>query len=179
MGRLLQRNQRGARFYDIRVTATEDGAARLEWSRCEPAWNQARACDGCYVLRSNVTDWTAQELWQAYIQLTEAEAAFRIHKESLQLRPIWHQTAESVTAHILVCFLAYVLRKTLDGWCRQAGLGSSVTTVLEEMARIQSTDVVLPTQDGRKVLIQKRMWTIWTISEIRANIFSFPTSVSS
>ena len=154
VGRLLQRNQRAARFYDIRVTTTEDGAARLEWTRCEAAWTQARACDGCYVLRSNVTDWTAQELWQAYIQLTEAEAAFRIHKESLQLRPVWHQTAERVQAHILVCFLAYVLRKTLDGWCRQAGLGSSATTVLEEMARIQSTDVVLPTQDGRQVRLR-------------------------
>jgi transposase len=154
VGRLLQRNQRAARFYDIRVAATEDGAARLEWSRCAAAWTQACACDGCYVLRSNVTDWTAQELWQAYIQLTEAEAAFRIHKESLQLRPVWHQTAERVQAHILVCFLAYVLRKTLDGWCRQAGLGSSVTTVLEEMARIQSTDVVLPTQDGRQVRLR-------------------------
>jgi transposase len=154
VGRLLQRNQRAARFYDIRVTQAEDGAARLEWSRCEAAWTQACACDGCYVLRSNVTDWTAQELWQAYIQLTEAEAAFRIHKESLQLRPVWHQKAERVQAHILVCFLAYVLRKTLDGWCRQAGLGSSVTTVMEEMARIQSTDVVLPTQDGRQVRLR-------------------------
>jgi transposase len=154
VGRLLQRNQRAARFYDIRVPQTEDGAARLEWSRCEATLTQARACAGCYVLRSNVTDWTAQALWQAYIQLTEAEAAFRIHKESLQLRPVWHQTAERVQAHILVCFLAYVLRKTLDGWCRQAGLGSSVTTVLEELARIQSTDVVLPTQDGRQVRLR-------------------------
>ena len=116
--------------------------------------NSSSACSCCYVLRSNVTDWTAQELWQAYIQLTEAEAAFRIHKESLQLRPVWHQTAERVQAHILVCFLAYVLRKTLDGWCRQAGLGSSVTTVLEELARIQSTDIVLPTQDGRQVRLR-------------------------
>jgi transposase len=154
VGRLLQCNQRAAKFYDVRVTATDDGAARLEWTRCEAVWNQARACDGCYVLRSNVTDWSAQELWRAYIQLTEAEAAFRIHKESLQLRPVWHQTAERVTAHILVCFLAYVLRKTLDGWCRQAGLGSSVTTVLEEMARIQSADVVLPTLDGRQVRLR-------------------------
>jgi len=154
VGRLLQRNQRAARFYEICVTAMDDGAARLAWSRCEAAWNQAQACDGCYVLRSNVTDWTAQELWQAYIQLTEAEAAFRIHKESLQLRPVWHQTAERVKAHILVCFLAYVLRKTLEGWCRQAGLGSSVTTVLEEFARIQSSDVVLPTQDGRQVRLR-------------------------
>jgi transposase len=154
VGRLLQRNQRAAKFYDVRVTASADGAARLEWTRSDAVWNQARACDGCYVLRSNVTDWSAEELWRAYIQLTEAEAAFRIHKESLQLRPVWHQTAERVTAHILVCFLAYVLRKTLDGWCRQAGLGSSVTTVLEEMARIQSTDVVLPTQDGRQVRLR-------------------------
>jgi transposase len=154
VGRLLERNQRAAKFYDVRVTTAEDGAARLHWTRNEALWTQASACDGCYVLRSNVTDWTAQELWHAYIQLTQAEAAFRIHKESLQLRPVWHQTAERVEAHILVCFLAYVLRQTLDGWCRQAGLGSSVTTLLEEMARIQSTDVVLPTQDGRQVRLR-------------------------
>lgn len=154
VGRLLERNQRAARFYDVRVAATADGAARLTWQRRADAWRQACACDGCYILRSNVADWSAEELWRAYIQLTEAEAAFRIHKDSLQLRPVWHQTAPRVTAHILVCFLAYVLRKTLEGWCRRAGLGSSVTTVLEEIARIQSTDVVVPTQDGRQVRLR-------------------------
>jgi transposase len=154
LGRLLERNQRAAKFYDVRVTRDDGGAARIEWTRREDAWNQVRACDGCYVLRSNVTDWTAEELWQAYIQLTQAETAFRVHKESLQLRPVWHQTAERVTAHILVCFLAYVLRKTLEGWCQRAGLGSSTTTVLEEMARIQSTDVVMPTQDRRQIRLR-------------------------
>jgi transposase len=154
IGRLLERNQRAARFYDIRVSAAADGAARLEWRRRDDAWQQACACDGCYILRSNVTDWSAEELWRAYIQLTEAEAAFRIHKDSLQLRPVWHQIAPRVTAHILVCFLAYVLRKTLEGWCRRAGLGSSVTTLLEELSRIQSTDVVVPTQDGRQIRLR-------------------------
>jgi transposase len=154
LGRLLQRQQRAARFYDVRVTAAASGRAALTWSKRTAAWQQAGACDGCYVLRSNVADWTAAELWRSYIQLTEAEAAFRMHKESLQLRPVWHQRAERVTAHILVCFLAYVLRKTLEGWCRQAGLGSSTTTVLEEMTRIHSTDVILPTQDGRQVRLR-------------------------
>ena len=154
VGRLLQRNQRAARFYDVQVTVAADGRAVLAWSKHTAAWDQARACNGCYILRSNVTDWTAQELWQSYMQLTEAEAAFRIHKESLQLRPVWHQKPARVQAHILVCFLAYVLRKTLEGWCRQAGLGSSVTTVLEELARVQSTDVVIPTQDGRQVRLR-------------------------
>lgn len=153
VGRLLERNQRAAKFYDVQVT-TSNGAARLAWTRRAALWDQARACDGCYVLRSNVTDWSAEELWRAYIQLTEAEAAFRIQKDALELRPVWHQTAERVTAHILICFLAYVLRKTLDGWCRRAGLGSSVTTVLQEMARIQSTDVVLPTLDQRQLRLR-------------------------
>jgi transposase len=153
VGRLLQAQQRSARFYDVRVTDTPAGA-HLEWSRRDEAWRQAQVCDGCYVLRSNVTNWTAEELWRAYTQLTEAEAAFRIHKDRLEMRPVWHQLESRVTAHILVCFLAYVLHKTLEGWSRKAGLGSSVTTILEEFARIQSSDVVMPTRDGRSVRLR-------------------------
>jgi len=48
------------------------------------------------VLRTNVADWTPEELWRTYIQLTDAEAAFRIHKSDLSIRPIWHQHAERV-----------------------------------------------------------------------------------
>jgi transposase len=154
VGRLLQRNQRAARFYDVKVTAGDDGRAQIAWSKHDDLWSAAAARDGCYVLRSNVTDWTGEELWQAYIQLTQAEAAFRIHKDRLELRPVWHQLEKRVTAHILVCFLAYVLYKTLEGWCRKAGLGSSVKTIMEEMARVQSTDVVMPTQDGREVRLR-------------------------
>ena len=72
------------------------------------------------------------------------EAAFRIHKSELTIRPIWHQKEERVQAHILVCFLAYVLWKTLEQWQARAGLGNSPRTILEEVGRIQSTDVVLP-----------------------------------
>jgi transposase len=75
------------------------------------------------VLRSNIPDWSAEGLWHTYIQLTEAEAAFRIQKSDLSLRPIWHQRADRVQAHILVCFLAYVPWKTLEQWWRRAGLG--------------------------------------------------------
>jgi transposase len=61
---------------------------------------------GMYLLRSNVTDWSGEELWRAYIQLTEAEEAFRLHKSDLVMRPVWHQKEHRVRAHILVCFLA-------------------------------------------------------------------------
>ena len=96
-------------------------------------------------MRSNITDWTDEQLWKAYIQLSQAEAAFRIQKDQLRVRPIWHQRADRVEAHIFVCFLAFVPWKCLELWQQRAGLGNSPRTVLDELARIQSHDVTLPT----------------------------------
>jgi transposase len=154
VGRLLGLNSRAARLFTVHVRRDRSGRVGIEWSRKPEVLESAQRRDGCYLLRSNVSDWTAEELWKAYMQLVEAEAAFRIQKDELRLRPVWHQTAERVQAHILVCFLAYVLRKTLEGWSQRAGLGRSITTLLEEFARIQSTDVVLPTTDGRSVRLR-------------------------
>jgi len=152
IGRILGQNSRAAGRYQIRVVDDAEHASklRLVWS-VRPEWDEwARYSEGTYILRTNVADWTSEELWRTYVQLTEAEAAFRIHKSDLSIRPIWHQKAERVKAHILVCFLAYVLWKTLEQWQRRAGLGSSPRTILDEVGRIQSTDVVLPLADGSR-----------------------------
>lgn len=118
----------------------------------KPQWEEwAKRTEGTYILRSNVMEWSAEELWRTYIQLTEAEAAFRIQKSDLRLRPIWHHDEDRVLAHILVCFLAYALWKTLTGWQASAGLGSSPRTILEELRKIQSVDVVLPLVDNREM----------------------------
>ena len=147
IGRLLGRNSRAAGRYAIRLVedATVAAGLRLEWS-ARAEWDEwSRHSEGCYVLRTNVSDWTPEALWRTYIQLTEAEAAFRIHKSELSIRPIWHQHERRVLAHILVCFLAYVLWKTLEQWQSRAGLGNAPRTILQELAAIPSTDVVLPT----------------------------------
>jgi transposase len=147
IGRLLGRNSRAAARYAIRLV--EDpilpAGLRLEWSRHAEWDDWSRHSEGCYVLRTNLRDWTSEALWRTYVQLSEAEAAFRIHKSELSIRPIWHQRENRVLAHILVCFLAYVLWKTLEQWQSRAGLGNSPRTVLQELAAINSTDVVLPT----------------------------------
>ena len=109
----------------------------------------AALSEGAYLLRSNIADWSDQQLWKAYIQLTQAEAAFRIQKDQLNVRPIWHQREDRVQAHILVCFLAFVLWKSLEMWQQRAGLGNSPRTMLEELARIQSHDVVAAHRNPR------------------------------
>jgi transposase len=151
IGRLLGQNTRAARLFDVQVKKMESGHARIEWKKVKPQEDWHSLSDGCYLLRSNVKDWTDEELWKAYIQLTEAEAAFRIHKSDLSIRPIWHHKAGRVEAHILVCFLAYVLWKTLGSMCQAVGLGNEPRRVLSEMAEIQSVDVVLPTKTGVEI----------------------------
>jgi len=156
LGRLLERNQRAASRYviDFVPDPTHPAGVRLDWS-ARPEWDDwARWSDGCYVLRTNVLDWSPEDLWRTYVQLTDAEAAFRIQKSELGIRPVWHQRTDRVQAHILVCFLAYVLWKTLEQWQRRAGLGQSPRTILTELQRIQSTDVVLPTEDGHELRLR-------------------------
>jgi transposase len=146
IGRILQQNQRAAARFAIALEPDGCPAGfRLHVAYNASFDDWAALSEGAYLLRSNISDWSDQQLWKAYIQLTQAEAAFRIQKDQLNVRPIWHQHAERVQAHILVCFLAFVLWKSLEMWQQRAGLGNSPRTVLEELARIQSHDVVLPT----------------------------------
>jgi len=148
VGRLLGANSRAAGLFRVEVTERADRGAEVAWDKLEEWRAWAESSEGCYLLRSNITDWKAEELWQAYIQLTEAEAAFRIQKTDLGIRPIWHQKEERVQAHILVCFLAYVLWKMLGQMCQRAGLGSESRKVLDEISQIKAVDVVMPTKQG-------------------------------
>jgi transposase len=147
IGRLLQRNSRAASRFEILLPDSDRPAGFTLRLRVHEEFDRwAEISEGAYVLRTNIGDWTDERLWKAYIQLTQAEAAFRIQKDQLRIRPIWHQRADRVQAHILVCFLAFVLWKTLEMWQSRAGLGHSPRTILEELARIHSNDVILPTQ---------------------------------
>jgi transposase len=146
IGRILQQNQRAAARFTVELEPDACPAGfRLHVAYNASFDDWAALSEGAYLLRSNITDWNDEQLWKGYIQLTQAEAAFRIQKDQLNVRPIWHQRSERVQAHILVCFLAFVLWKSLEMWQQRAGLGNSPRTVLEELARIQSHDVVLPT----------------------------------
>jgi len=147
LGRLKEQNWRASQAFEVSIKKLPQprGKQYLEitWKRQEKFADWSQHADGCYLLRSNLKDVDAATLWKRYIQLTEAEWAFRITKDELEIRPIWHQKEDRVKAHILVCFLAYVLWKTLAGWMRNAGLGDAPRTVVESFAEIKSGDVTL------------------------------------
>ena len=156
IGRMLARHSRAAKRFLVQVQDNASNPSGLELivedNQAWQEWSERSA--GCYLLRSNVSDWTEEELWRTYIQLTDAEAAFRIQKSDLSIRPVWHQREDRVRAHIFVCFLAYAMWKTLELWQAQAGLGNSPRMILEELRQVQSADVVLPVVDGPEIKVR-------------------------
>lgn len=150
IGRLLGTNSRASARYLITLSKDQSTPAKLKlkWNIRKEWEDWSQLGEGTYILRSNIEEWTDEELWRTYIQLSEAEAAFRIHKSDLCIRPIWHHKQSRIKAHILICFLAYALWKTLQKWQSRAGLGDSPRTILTELSRIHSADIVLPLADG-------------------------------
>jgi transposase len=152
IGRLLGRNSRAAGAFSISITEDASHPSGLRMTRTQRSeWaDWARLTEGVYILRTNISTWTDETLWQTYIQLSEAEAAFRIQKSDLAIRPIWHHKAGRIKAHILVCFIAYALWKTLQQWQSRAGLGHAPRTLLTEFSRIHAADIVLPLADANR-----------------------------
>ena len=145
IGRWLGRYPAADKLFLVDLLINDTGAAcgltiacRLERSQ----WT--RQAQGAYLLRTNCLEQDPAKLWQWYLQLTQAEAAFRTEKTDLHLRPIFHQKPERVEAHILVCFLALALWRTLEMWMKGKGLGTCARQLIGEIATIKSLDVVLP-----------------------------------
>lgn len=119
-------------------------AAALRISSRLDAGQKAHRQKGAYLLRTNCEETDPALLWRWYIQLTQAEAAFRTAKSDLGLRPVFHQKEDRVQAHILVCFLALALWRTLEQWMQTKGLGTCARQFVKQLAGIKSVDVIVP-----------------------------------
>lgn len=152
IGRLQERYSRVGRYYQIRYEAER---RVLIWE--EEAENKRRAerLDGSYMLKTDRHDLTKEEVWRRYLLLTRVESAFRAMKSPLLERPIFHQLAHRVEAHIFLCVLAYHLLATIEKTFLDQGIHTSWESLREQLASHQVVTVILPTSDGRQVRIRK------------------------
>ena len=168
LGRIQERYPQVNDLYQVTLENTAAGP-RLVWEiKAErKQWRDLR--EGAYLLRTNVQAESAEELWSKYMQLTEAEASFRVLKSELQIRPLFHQKEPRVKAHVLVAFLGYALWVTLKHLLKHraaivpqpsvSGVNNaqplSPMKALDLLSKLQSADIVLPTTDGREIRIRR------------------------
>ena len=154
LGSIQARHPQVADLYQVSV-AERAGALALEWKPIEGRQTWQRAREGAYLLRTNLPPEEPEKLWKNYIQLTEAEAAFRALKSELSIRPIFHQLERRAKAHILVAFLGYALWVTLKHLLIGRRSASSPAKALALLGTLISADIVLPTTDGREIRLRR------------------------
>lgn len=152
LGGLRERHRPVCRY--LSKLAHESGAIVWEWDR--EKWKASVLRDGAYLLRAH---WPGQhdaaELWETYIQLTEAEAAFRTLKSEIKVRPIWHWKEKRVEAHIMVAFLGYALHVCLRKLAVRRAPSLTSWQILQHLRRIVLVDVEFDTRDGRTLTLPR------------------------
>src|SRR5699024_3456967 len=87
IGRLKEKSHGASQHYTIELIPDDqaDKAVAVCWQRnAKP--NSRASHPGVYCLRTNETQWDAEQLWHTYIMLTDLEAVFRTLKSELGLR---------------------------------------------------------------------------------------------
>ena len=154
IGKWLGRNTSAEKIFTVEVITEEGWAVGLHIEEDESKLSWAEAAQGAYLLRTNCHEQDPSKLWHWYIHLTEVEDAFRTGKSDLGLRPVFHQREDRVQAHIMVCFLALVMWRSLEMWLKGKGLGDCARQVLKELGSIHSMDVVLQVKDKADVRLR-------------------------
>ena len=152
IGRLRERYPRVARYWQIECDAA---AKTLRWTADARKRGVAEQLDGCYLLKTDRKDLSAEEAWRIYTTLTRAEEAFRDMKSPLAERPIFHHLERRVETHIFLCLLAYHLLVAIETTLERKGVFTSWATVRDVLASHQILTVVLPAQDGSVLRIRK------------------------
>lgn len=137
----------------VRVRVSEHGGFTYWLDR--KRLKQVRRREGRYLLRTNLTETDPVKLWHYYLQLVQVEEAFRTLKSDLAIRPIFHQDAERIEAHVFIAFLAYCLYVTLGRRLKSLAPGLTARSALEKFAAVQMVDVHVPTTDGREVQLTR------------------------
>ena len=129
-------------------TKSQPKARRVIWHRDDQRLHANDELLGCYVLRTDKLDLSAEEYWRLYISLTYAEDGFRALKSDLGLRPNHHRIEQRVDAHIFITILAYHLLHHILYALRLQGDQRCWFTLRRILQTHCYTTILLPTIDG-------------------------------
>jgi transposase len=150
LGRLQERYSTVWKYARVEVEGL-----KLSWDWDRDQLRLAAQRDGAYLLRAHWTERDPERLWQAYTQLTEAEAAFRTLKSEVKIRPIWHWLERRVEAHVLIAFLGYCLWVCLKHRLRAVAPSLTPWQVLDQLGRISLVEVWFELKDGRQLCLPR------------------------
>lgn len=152
IGRIKERYPRVARYYKLKYNKQGN---ELIYKQDKDRMQKAEILDGSYLLKTDREDLSADEIWQIYMTLTRAEAAFRAMKSPLSERPIFHQITRRFETHIFLCVLAYHLLTAIENTMLDKDIHTSWWTMRQTLRTHQVCTIILPATNGKVLTIRK------------------------
>jgi len=97
--------------------------------------------DGKWVLQTDLTELSAEEVALKYKQLWMVEEMFRTAKTLLETRPVFHHVDDTIRGHVFCSFLALVLRKELQDRLEVSGMSFEWAEILRDLQALQTVEV--------------------------------------
>ena len=94
--------------------------------------------DGLHGVVTN-SDMVPIEILSKYNELWNVEAAFRVTKHDLKVRPVYHWKPRRIAAHIAICFAAYALVKHLEYRVRLQYKKLSIEKIRYSLMKVQTS----------------------------------------
>jgi transposase len=153
IGRLKEKYQPIARFYQIRVEEKDGLACRITWDYLKEPSDQRFS--GAYFLRTDRFDLSEKDIWSIYVMLTQLEDAFRTLKSELLLHPVFHQKENRSDAHLFITLLAYHLLHSIRSCLKQRKINLSWRQIRDRMSTHCRLTNRIKTKDGHILFIRQ------------------------
>jgi transposase len=109
--------------------------------------------DGMFVLTTN-TNQSAVSVVEAYKDLWQVELAFRQLKSELEMGPIYHWKDRRIRAHVMICFLAFVLRTVFCKKLKKKDRNVSYTAIMADVKTLRTCEVSVK---GEKIKLRTEL----------------------
>ena len=139
-------NKRGGKKFIVHKSEKD------EYSLDESAIARDERFDGYYAIQVS-NDLSPAQVLDAYHSLWGIEESFRIMKSTLEVRPIFHWTEQRIKGHFVVCFLAFLLERTLELRLQANEISVSPTEIQEALHSLCFTETEI---NGQKYLLKMK-----------------------
>lgn len=161
--RIKASTRRGGKKYLKEVTESSP-----DWVLDEAAISKDARFDGYYALQTSEENLKPEEVIELYHDLWKIEESFRVMKSTLEVRPVFHWTEARIKGHFVLCFLAFLMERTLEFKLKEAGFPSSPEQIREALNSLNFVEV---TVQEKKFLIKTKALSlahdIWRLLRLR------------
>lgn len=106
--------------------------------------------DGIYGIQTSTEELSIKEIEEAYHQLWKIEESFRVLKTNLEARPIFHWTERRIKGHFMLCFIAFLLERTLELELKKNKISYSVERIRTSLSALELS--VVNMEDKKYIL---------------------------